>query len=208
MPPGSTTVGRMSSTPEHRFGLEASTGPDELQALPPLRASRFPRWAVLLVGLLALALAAGGAAYGAWRYNASKPQVVITAGGPHTPFPMVPPLRVGDYSRDVNQDATPTPNPLTKSSTIASTYAKGGHNAFVLLMSRPEADGKKFMADMGMNAVVPTDDGWCGTSVDSTREGCAVVRDNTALLLVDLSGMTRTDLIEQAHAVAEALGAA
>ena len=155
------------------WGIDASTGPDELEAPPVLRASRFPRWALVLFGVL--------------------------------PFPLVPPLRLDDYSRDANADVMPSMNPASKRSTVTATYSKAGNNAFVLLMSRPETDGKKFMADMGMNAVVPTDDGWCGTSVDSTREGCAVLRDDTALLVVDLSGMTRTDLIQQAHGFGTAL---
>ena len=187
------------------WGIDASTGPDELESPPVLRASRFPRWALVLFGVLTLVLVVGGAGIGAYRYNASKPQVVITASGAHTPFPLVPPLRLDDYSRDANADVMPSMNPASKRSTVTATYSKAGNNAFVLLMSRPETDGKKFMADMGMNAVVPTDDGWCGTSVDSTREGCAVLRDDTALLVVDLSGMTRTDLIQQAHGFGTAL---
>lgn len=205
----------MSSVPPERhpggaspWGLDASTGPDELQAPPAIRASRFPRWALVLFVALASVLVIGGAGYGAWRYNADKPQVVITASGPHTAFPLVPPLRVGDFSRDANANATPTPNPTTKVSSIATTYSKDGHDAFVLLMARPATDGKKFMTEIGMNAVVPTDDGWCGTSVDSTREGCAVLRDDTALLVVDLAGMTRTDLMQQAHAFATQLAGA
>ncbi|SJN28347.1 hypothetical protein [Luteococcus japonicus] len=208
----------MSSTPgdnpppsplqdNSRFGAEASTGPDELDAGPVIRAERFPRWLLLTAGILALVLAVAGAGIAAWRINASKPQVVITASGPRTPWEMVPPLSVDEYSRDASAADTPSANPTTKKQTIAATYARSGQNTVVLLMSRPEKDAKKFMVDLGMNSVIATEDGFCGTSVDTNRDSCALIRDNTAIMVVDLVGLSRADLMTLAHKFADSLAA-
>lgn len=187
------------------YAVDSSTGPDELEAGPVIHAQRFPRWLMVLAGLLALLLAAGGAGYAAWRINAAKPQVVVTAGPPKKPWAMVPPLQMGEYSRDASAAESPSANPTTKKQTIAATYAKGGQNSAVLLMSRPEKDAKKFMTDLGMNAVVATADGYCGTSIDTNREGCAVIVDDTAVMVVDLVGLTRTDLMTLTHRFAKEL---
>ncbi|GAA1397561.1 hypothetical protein [Luteococcus peritonei] len=192
----------MSHTPHWS---DSSTGPDELEVAPALRSSRFPKWLLVLMGVLLGALVVGGAGLTAWRINAAKPQVVITAGPSKTPFALVPPLAVGEYSRDASANDQPSVNPTTKKSAIAATYARGGQNSVVLLMSRPEADVKKFMTDMGMNTVIQTEDGYCGTSVDTNRDGCAIVRGNTAIMLVDLVGLTRTDLMELTHDFADEL---
>ncbi|MGO4958457.1 hypothetical protein ACTQ49_14525 [Luteococcus sp. Sow4_B9] len=187
------------------FGATATTGPDELDAGPVIHASRFPRWVLLLAGLLGLLLVVGGAAYAAYRINASKPQVVITAAPSRTPWTMTPPLSVDEYSRDANSADTPSANPTTKKSTIAATYARGGQNTVVLLMSRPETDAKKFMTDMGMNAIIATEDGYCGTSIDTNRDACAIIRDKTAIMIVDLVGLTRTDLMELTNRFADTM---
>lgn len=192
----------MSHTPD--WGT-SSTGPDELEVDPAIQPARLPRWLLLLLGILLVLLAVAGAGYAAWRMNASKPQVVITASASRTPWSLTPPLAVGEYSRDANANDTPSANPTTRKSAIASTYARNGQNSVVLLMSRPETDVKKFMTDMGMNAVIQTEDGYCGTSVDTNRDGCAIVRDNTAIMLVDLVGLTRTDLMALTHDFAEEL---
>lgn len=197
---GSSPVGADLS-----YTTQASTGPDELEAGPVIRASRFPRWLLVLAGLLTLALAVGGAGYAAYRMNAAKPQVVITAEPSRTPWKMVPPLSVDDYSRDANSADTPSANPTTKKSTIAATYARGGQNTVVLLMSRPETDPKKFMTDMGMNAVIATDNGYCGTSIDTNRDACAIVRDRTAIMIVDLVGLNRTDLMKLTNRFADTM---
>ncbi|MEL4356441.1 MULTISPECIES: hypothetical protein [unclassified Luteococcus] len=200
----------MSSTPGNspingssQLAPGASTGPDELEVGPAIHSGRFPRWALVLIGTLLILASVAGAAYVAWRMNTGKPQVVVTASGPRTPWAMVPPLAVDEFSRDANANDTPSANPTTKTSTISATYARSGQNSVVLLMSRPEKDPKKFMADMGMNTVVATDDGYCGTSVDSNRDGCAIMRDDTAILIVDLVGQSRSDLMVVAHKFAD-----
>lgn len=190
----------MSHTPQ--WGT-SSTGPDELDVPPAIRTNRLPRWLLVLTGVLLFALAVGGAGYAAWRINSTKPQVVITASASRTPWTLTPPLQVGAYSRDASANDQPSRNPTTNKSAIATTYARQGQNSVVLLMSRPENDTKKFMEDMGMNAVVPNEDGFCGTSIDTNRDGCAVVVDNSAIMLVDLVGLTRTDLMELTHQFAE-----
>lgn len=198
----------MSSTPGGNspiYGTPASTGPDELEVGPAINGNRFPRWALLLIGTLTLLLAVAGAGYGAWYLNSRKPQVVVTASGPKTPWKMYPPLQMDEYSRDANSADTPSANPTTKKSVISATYARSGQNTVVLLMSRPEKDPKQFMADMGMNTVVATDDGFCGTSVDSNRDGCAIMRDDTAVMIVDLVGQSRADLMVLAHKFADAM---
>ena len=56
-----------------------------------------------------------------------------------------------------------------------------------------------------MNAVVAAADGYCGTSIDTNREGCAVIVDDTAVMVVDLVGLTRTDLMTLTHRFAKEL---
>lgn len=190
--------------PDDALWGESTTGPDELQVAPAIRASRFPRWALLLSAILAAVLVLAGAGVVAWRINTARPQVVVTASAPRTPWQLVPPLQVGSYSRDANADDTPSTNPATRKSAIATTYARNGQNTVVLLMSRPETDARKFLTDLGMNAVVASGDGWCGTSIDTNHDACALVRDDTAIAIVDLAGLTRSDLwaIDQQFATA------
>lgn len=186
---------------------DRTTGPDELEAGPVIHTGGLPGWVVPLVGALLVLLALGGGGYAAYRYNANKPTEVITIGPSRTPWALMPPLSMGEYSRDANSADTPSMNPNTKKSTITATYSKGGQATVVLLMSRPETDAKKFMTDMGMNAIIAEGSGFCGTSSDNNHDGCAVIRDNTAISVVDLVGLSRVELMDLANQFGDQLAA-
>lgn len=186
---------------------DLTSGPDELQLDPVLNTRRLPRWVVPLVGILLAVAAVLGGGYAAWRYNASKPEVVVTASAPRTPWKMVPPLALGEYSRDANSKDTPSLDPATKKEVVSATYSKGGAQSAVLVLSRKETDAKKFMETMSMTTVIEQDEGFCGINTDTSREGCALIRDNTAVLVVDLAGASRQDVMKLAVQFADTLSA-
>lgn len=207
----------MSSTPPDPSGSHAALPSrprrdglggdvvDELNAVPALRASRFPRWVLALAATLAALAVIAGTAYAAYRYNQDKPATVVTAGTVNTAWPLTPPLQVAGYSRNANANATPTSLPNSNKSAIATTYARNGRDSVVLLLGRPESDGRKFMEELGMTGVAATGDGFCGTTSDTGDDGCTLIRDNTAITVVDLAGLTRTDLMALTHTFADTL---
>lgn len=192
---------------QHHVQGDHTTGPDELEAGPVIHTGGLPKWVIPLVGTLLVLLALGGGGFAAYRYNASKPQEVITIGPSRTPWKLMPPLSMGEYSRDANSADTPSMNPGTKKSTISAIYSKAGQPTVVLLLSRPETDAKKFMSDLGMNAVIAEGAGYCGTSADSNRDGCAIIRDNTAISVVDMVGLSRAELMQIANDFADEMSA-
>lgn len=185
-----------------------TSGPDELQLDPVLTTNKLPGWVVPLVGILLALAAVLGGGYAAWRHNQNKPDVVVTASAPRTPWQLMPPLSVGEYSRDANSDDSPSVHPVTKKQAVSATYSKGGAQSAVLLLSRPETDAKKFMTeDMVMNTVIAQGEGFCGTSIENNRDGCTVIRDNTAVTVVDLAGASREEIMALTVKFADQLSA-
>lgn len=162
------------------------------RAAEPLPSRTKPLVIAGIVSLLLVALATG---FG-WIYARSQPDSVTTQTQVATrpPFELVLPLEIGEYSRDANQGNSPNVGADGKT-TISATYSKGGQPAFVLLLGRPYDDNREFMRDLNMNAVSEVDDGLCGISGDNQNDGCALIRDNTGILVLSTVDMARADLM-------------
>lgn len=204
----STSLSAMSSTPGQgpAWGMTPATDqePDELEAGPVIEPHTLPRWIWAVLGMLLVLLAVGGAVFAAMSIN-NRPSATASPSQVNTQWSMTPPLTMGAYSRDANAVATPSSNPATQKQALATTYSKNGKDMLVLLQSRPEDDARKFMTDLGMNAIVENGNGFCGTSIESNRDACAIVRGNTAVAVSDLAGLTRTELMKLAEQFADQL---
>ncbi|MGA4670022.1 hypothetical protein ACPCG0_09530 [Propionibacteriaceae bacterium Y1923] len=150
---------------------------------------------LVIAGIVSLLLVATAAGVG-WIYARSQPAAVTTQTQVATrpPFELVLPLEIGEYSRDANQGNSPNVGSDGKT-TISATYARGGQPAFVLLLGRPYDDNREFMRDLNMNAVSEVEDGLCGISGDNQNNGCALIRDNTGILVLSTVDMSRADLM-------------
>ncbi|MGA4506688.1 hypothetical protein ACQB6R_14155 [Propionibacteriaceae bacterium G1746] len=165
--------------------------------------SRLRPWVIgAVVAVLLVALAAGLG----WIYARSQPDVVNTqtqvATG--TPFRLELPIQLGEFSRDANQGNTPNVNRDGKT-TLSATYSKGGQPQFVLLLARPYDTTEVFMRDLNMNAISNVDAGMCGVSGDNMNDGCALIRDQTGILVLSTVDMSREQLMKITQQAADQL---
>lgn len=158
-------------------------------------------WLIIALVTLALVGIASGVGY---YLNRVAPVVVVT----QTPTPsaakwkLALPLQVNGYSRDAADGASPVTGP-DKVTTVTAPYSKDGKQQLIILMGRPYVDLKSFMEAANMNVVVPVDDALCGISGDNNLEGCAIMSDDTAILVMSMGDPTRSELVVLAKAVAE-----
>lgn len=158
----------------------------------------------LVVALLAVAVMVVSGLAGLWAAR-SVPgdEITVTVLPSRTPWPLDPPIRVGDYSRDPN--VKPSPHSAGQKTTTSATYSKGGTAAVILLLSRPETKGEDFLRDNGLTDITPVDESFCGVSTDTNLDGCVVLVDRTAVLVVGLQGQTRDVLTTLADQFAATL---
>lgn len=169
----------------------ASREPGQSRSGPSVR--------TIVIGVLLTLLLIAGAVLTAVLVNETGPDTFVTAAASNTPFPMVLPAKVGSYSRDPNAGTTPTTNPTSGISTMSSTYSKGSQPAVVVVLSRPEKDAQKFMAEAAMGAVTAQGEGYCGTSSDNNLDTCVVISEQTAVMVAGLLGQSRADLMAVAQ---------
>jgi len=154
----------------------------------------------VIVSLIVITLAAGSG----YLVNRLRPQAVTTQTATVTgpPFEMKLPLSIEEYSRDANEGN----NPATAADgkvTLSAAYSKGGQDAFIVVLARPYSDAKTFMQDANMHVVAPVEDGMCGISGDNKNDGCALMRDNTGILVVSTTSTSRKDLMALTRKVAD-----
>lgn len=188
---------------------QPTTGGRRAQARRPARVQvedKTPRRrAMLILTVVTVALVAI-AAGGGYLVNRLSPASVITQTVTPTAapgsWPLALPVSIGDYSRDANQGATPTRGADGKQ-TVSAQYSRQGEPAALILLSRPHTDGKLFMQEANMNAVTEASTGWCGISGDNDLDGCLVIRDQTAVLVMAIQDISRDDLIALTTQVAD-----
>lgn len=157
---------------------------------------------ILAVATVIVALLAAASAYLANRLTPEAVQTTtVTPPPPSATWALELPVTVGEYSRDASDDATPTKGSDGKT-TISARYARNGQQAAVVLISRPYRDLEEFMTLANMNAVTPQGEALCGYSGDFNTEGCAIQRDDTAILVVAVGDTSRADLLSLADDVA------
>lgn len=100
-------------------------------------------------------------------------------------WPLDPPKLVGDLVRG---EVTETSDPADASHTIVRTDYTDGTTKVVLILSRPEADVGAFLTDAGVSNTSDVGSTKCGTSTDTNSPVCAMVTDDTGLMLVGLTG--------------------
>lgn len=178
-------------------------GPSRAAEPPPGPGlSRRTVLAGLIITIVVL-LVAGAAAY---FINAAQP--ATPSAPPSSRWALALPVQVGQYSRDPNGGSTPSSG--GGRTTISATYSRNGKAAYVVLMSRPENDPKRFMDEAAMSAVSEqslsdrSGAALCGTSSDSNATGCVVMKDNTAVLAMGLADQSRQDIADMARATGRA----
>lgn len=160
----------------------------------PTLTGRYPAGPWLAVALLAVAVMVLSGLAGLWAARGVPgDQITVTVLPSKTPWPLVPPIRVGDYSRDPN--VKPSPRATAEKSTTTATYSKGGTDAVILLLSRPETKAEDFLRGNGLTDIAPVGDSFCGVTADAKLDGCVVLADQTAVLVVGLQGQTRDVLM-------------
>lgn len=170
------------------------------RAAEPEAGSRPSRRALLFgtVLVLVVVIVAGVAAYFINSAQPADPSV-----RPSSKWALALPVQIGDYSRDPNAGGSPSAD--SGRTTVSATYAKGGKDAVVVLMSRPESNLKTFMKDAAMNAVTEQElsngsgSAQCGTSSDNNYTGCVVLQDDTAVLVMGLLDQSRQELADLAQ---------
>ncbi len=167
---------------------------------------RGPSHKAMLIGTivaLVVIIVAGVAAY---VINSTQPAAPASTPAPTSTWKLELPVQIGSYTRDPNAGASPSTQ--AGSTTTSATYAKGGQDAVVVLMSRPQTDMKAFMADAGMNAVTEQDlsdrsgTALCGIDPDHNDTGCVVLQENTAVLVLGLLDQSRQDMADLAEQTA------
>lgn len=171
----------------------------------PARAETQPKRhrAALLVAIGSLVLVAVAATSGYLINRLNPTPVATTTVVARATWPLALPVTVGDYSRNVNQGASPSSGADGKQA-VAATYAKGGQAAITVLAARPTTDLKTFLIDLNVGAVQAVEDAQCGIQGDGDNySACAVVRDGTGILVLDLQGsLSRESLVAIAKQVA------
>lgn len=168
-------------------------------AVPPM-----PGWVkpALVGGVLALALGAGlvGGYLGS-PDGALSPSPSVS---PSPPWPMEPPVVVGDYVRGQVSNGNETPGPQ-----VAQADYTDGEHTVVLVMTWPEADVADFLTHAGIVDTVETaagSDRYCGVSEDTGEAGCGEVVDEAGLLLVSVSEQSPEAVSELLDRFKEELG--
>lgn len=160
-----------------------------------------PSRRALLIGTIFVVLVVIVAGIAAYFINTAQP--ADPTARPSSTWELALPVQVGDYSRDPNAGSSPSAD--GGRTTVSATYAKGGKDAVVVLMTRPESDLKKFMKDAAMNAVTEQElsngkgTAQCGTSSDNNYTGCVVLQDDTAVLVMGLLDQSRQELADLAQ---------
>ncbi len=96
-----------------------------------------------------------------------------------------PPKLVGDLVRG---EVTKTNDPANADHTIVRTDYTDGTTKVVLILSRPETDLGVFLTDAGVPDSYDVGSTKCGTSTDTNSPVCAMVTDDTGLMIVGLTG--------------------
>lgn len=166
---------------------------------------------ILAIVTVMLVLAASASGYLVNKFTPATvtTQTVTPSAAPAT-WKLALPVTIGEYSRDANVGASPVVG-ADKKQTVSAPYTKAGQPAVVMVLSRPHADGKLFMQEANMNAVVemmgttPENSGWCGVSGDNNLDGCALIRDDTAVMVLAVQDISRVDLMALVVEVADTI---
>lgn len=177
-------------TPESPSRAVENSGPET--PVPPI-----PR-SVLIGGVVGAALLL---VFGGWigamlaapspTEPTTSPSVSIGEGA----WPLEPPEVMGDLVRgEISNEDT------GDRQVVRASYADGSRT-ILLLLSRPEADIEAYLADAGVEVVPDAlgDDGGedpatCGVSLDNGVPVCAMIRDETAIMVVAVSGQTHAEI--------------
>lgn len=119
---------------------------------------------------------------------------------PETPapelWPLDPPVVVGEMVRgDVVTDV-----PVGTTRTVVRADYSDGTDRVVLVLTRPQSDVAAHLEDAGVTGAQPNGTSTCGRSVDSGDPVCAVVVDETAVMLLSFGGHSTgqlADLVEE-----------
>ncbi|AZZ43101.1 hypothetical protein [Acidipropionibacterium jensenii] len=185
-------------------GQAARRGPSRA-ADDPHQDDRAPSHKVMAVGtivVLVIALVVGFAAY---AINSIQPSTRSASPVASSTWKLELPVQIGDYTRDPNAAASPSTQ--AGSTVISATYSKGGKDSAVILMSRPQADLKKFMSEAGMTSVTQQElsdrsgTALCGVDADHNDTGCVVLQESTAVLAMGLQDQSRQDLADLAQQI-------
>lgn len=161
-------------------GLPAADA-GQVSAQKPHHRRPLPR-SVILVGVLVTVLLVVVAGW--IGSSLAGPGTKDTVSPTNGSWPLDPPKLVGELVRG---EVTETSDPANANHTIVRTDYTDGTTKVVLILSRPEADLGAFLTDAGVPDSSDVGSTKCGTSTDTNSPVCAMVTDDTGLMLVGLT---------------------
>lgn len=170
------------------------------RALDDHREARNRRLKIAAVVSLAVVMIALVISYLGTR---AAPTVVETPTPKPTPatWPLALPPNISGYSRDANDGVKPTKG-QDGATVLSAKYARAGKPMALVMITRSYTDLKSFAESSNINNAAPVKDAMCGTSGDVDGLGaCAVMMNDTVVVVFDLSEMTTDEQITLAHQV-------
>lgn len=113
-----------------------------------------------------------------------------------------PPLQLGDF---VLGDVKSSPSPANPERSIVRASYSDGSKRLILLLSNPEADLDRYLADAGIVDTQAEQDGRCGKSEDTGLTVCALISDETAIAVVGMNDQSPSELAKLGAAFRDAL---
>ncbi len=171
---------------------ELETG-ETTSITPPL--SGFKWWWILL-GAGAVLIVLGGISTLLAALDdepAVQPTVAATSA-----LPMKLPTQVDGHTKDASSVYSPAPGPQGAKA-ISARYTKGGQPIFIGMLSQPESDAKSAITAAGGVELASSGNGaWCGLLIDRQVNACSVWRNQTAIIVIGLTGQEYPELVSLA----------